>query len=153
MSLIHFLDRTILYFLFLCKFFAVLVKNSLKMGIFCFRKLPPFLHLRIYGWPPPHVKWAGGGVGGSNWGHTGNGGGGGQLKACCQSCGIIIFLFCKKNYFFFRLCQRVTPPMSGAHQMSSTDILWGQAGVSRPHLANDYPLDDYPLDDYLLDDW
>jgi len=81
------------------------------------------------------------------------GGGGVSLKLVAKVVASLFFYFVKKNYFFFRLCQRVTPTMSGAHQMSSTDILWGQAGVSRPHLVNDYPLDDYPLDDYLLDDW
>ena len=91
------------------------------MGIFCFRKLPPFF---IFAYMVDRHHMSSGQV--AEWEdrigvtHEMGGRGGGQLKACCQSCGIIIFL---KNYFFFRLCQRVTPTMSGAHQMSSTDIL------------------------------
>jgi hypothetical protein len=77
-------------------------------------------------------------------------GGGVSLKLSAKIVASLPFCFANKNYFFSRMCQRVTPTRVRA---SSTDILRGLAGVSHPHNpANDYPLDDYPPDDYLLDD-
>ena len=98
------------------------------MGIFCFRKLPPLSsssHIwltattcQVGGWRSGRIE-----LGSHMNGGVEVGGGWVRLKLFAMVVASLLFCFAKKNFFFFRMCQRVTSTMVETHQMSSTDIL------------------------------